>query len=131
MGCYSLAISIFLLGIVRDMIYEQALREQPTLEALKRPEITYLAMGLFASGNILVLSSMWKLGITGTYLGDYFGILMDEPVTSFPFNVTSAPMYHGSAMSFLATALWFAKPAGFALTAEVWVMYQFALGLEE
>lgn len=34
-------------------------------------------MILFASGSTLVASSMWKLGVTGTYLGDYFGILMD------------------------------------------------------
>ena len=33
---------------------------------------------------------MYALGVTGTYLGDYFGILMDEPVTSFPFNVSNA-----------------------------------------
>jgi phosphatidylethanolamine N-methyltransferase len=35
---------------------------------------------------------MWALGVTGTYLGDYFGILMDEMVVGFPFNVTDAPM---------------------------------------
>jgi len=59
---------------------------------------------------------MWALGVTGTYLGDYFGILMDEPVTSFPFNVSEAPMYHGSTLSFVATALWYGKPAGLLLT---------------
>lgn len=34
-------------------------------------------MILFAWGSTLVVSSMWKLGVTGTYLGDYFGILMN------------------------------------------------------
>lgn len=29
-----------------------------------------------------------------------------EKVESFPFNVTSNPMYYGSTLSFLATALW-------------------------
>jgi hypothetical protein len=33
---------------------------------------------LVAVGQTLVLSSTWQLGITGTFLGDYFGILMDE-----------------------------------------------------
>ena len=42
---------------------------------------------------------------------------MDEMVTGFPFNVTSSPMYDGSTMSFLGTALWFGKPAGIALSA--------------
>jgi phosphatidylethanolamine/phosphatidyl-N-methylethanolamine N-methyltransferase len=92
---------------------------------------TPLAVALFASGNILVLTSMYALGITGTYLGDYFGILMDEMVTGFPFNVTSAPMYWGSTLSFLATALWFGKPAGLLLTFEVWVMYVVALRFED
>lgn len=88
-------------------------------------------MGLVASGNVLVLSSMWALGITGTYLGDYFGILMDDIVTGFPFNVTEAPMYYGSTMSFLGTALWFGKPAGVLLTGLVFVAYKIALGFED
>ena len=74
---------------------------------------------------------MWALGITGTYLGDYFGILMDDMVTGFPFNVSGAPMYHGSAMSFAGTALWFGKPAGLALTALVLLAYSVALRFED
>ncbi len=74
---------------------------------------------------------MWALGLTGTYLGDYFGILMDHRVTSFPFNITDAPMYYGSTLSFLGTALLYAKPAGFLLTAEVLAVYQLALSFEE
>jgi phosphatidylethanolamine N-methyltransferase len=49
---------------------------------------------------------MWALGVTGTYLGDYFGILMSEMVTGFPFNVMSDPMYWGSSMCFVGVALW-------------------------
>ena len=71
------------------------------------------------------------LGVTGTYLGDYFGILMDDMVTGFPFNISSCPMYLGSTLSFLATALWFGKPAGLLLAAEVWIMYAIALRFED
>jgi phosphatidylethanolamine N-methyltransferase len=74
---------------------------------------------------------MYALGLTGTYLGDYFGILMDHMVTGFPFNVTKSPMYDGSTLSFLATALWFGKPAGVLLTMGVWIAYQVALKFEE
>jgi phosphatidylethanolamine N-methyltransferase len=88
-------------------------------------------VGLILSGNTLVLSSMWALGITGTYLGDYFGILMDEIVTGFPFSVSSSPMYHGSTLSFLGTALWFGKPAGVLLTGLVWTVYSIALRFED
>ena len=90
-----------------------------------------IAYGLILSGNVLVLTSMYALGITGTYLGDYFGILMDAKVESFPFNVTDAPMYWGSTMSFLGSALLFAKPAGIALTGLVYVAYSIALRFED
>ena len=77
------------------------------------------------------MSSMWALGVTGTYLGDYFGILMDEPVAGFPFNVTGAPMYVGSAFSFVGTALHYKTPAGFFLSALVWTAYSVALQYED
>jgi methylene-fatty-acyl-phospholipid synthase len=116
----------------RSHSYERALREQPTHPLLtSSPLVKPLAGALFASGNVLVLSSMWALGVTGTYLGDYFGILMDEMVTGFPFNVSGSPMYWGSTMSFLATALWFGKPAGILLTLEVFVTYWIALKFED
>jgi phosphatidylethanolamine/phosphatidyl-N-methylethanolamine N-methyltransferase len=86
---------------------------------------------LFLAGNVLVLTSMYALGITGTYLGDYFGILMDEKVEGFPFNVTGAPMYWGSTMSFLGTALYYGRAAGVVLTVQVFFMYLGALQFEE
>ena len=130
-GCYALAATIFSLGLIRDAIYERALRVQPTSPLLLGFVPQALAVALVASGNILVLSSMWALGITGTYLGDYFGILMDKIVTGFPFNVTGSPMYWGSTMSFAGTALWFGKPAGLVLTAVVFVAYSVALRFED
>merc|ERR1711939_1128274 len=63
---------IFGLGIFRDSLYKTALEEQPLYPPLLQPSLGVL---LFCTGNVLVLSSMWALGITGTYLGDYFGIL--------------------------------------------------------
>jgi phosphatidylethanolamine N-methyltransferase len=77
------------------------------------------------------LSSMWALGVTGTYLGDYFGILMDKMVTGFPFNVMANPMYNGSTMCFLAHSLWRASPAGLLLTLVVFLVYRIALLFEE
>ncbi|TVY33678.1 Phosphatidyl-N-methylethanolamine N-methyltransferase, partial [Lachnellula subtilissima] len=130
-ACYGLAVTIFSLGIFRDFLYERALRSQPTHPALQTPAATYIAYALLAAGNTLVISSMWALGVTGTYLGDYFGILMDDMVTGFPFNVCSAPMYYGSTMSFLGTALLFGKPAGVLLTLEVLAVYLVALRFED
>lgn len=111
--------------------YERALRAQPSHPFLQTPSSNYIGYALIASGNLLVLSSMWALGVTGTYLGDYFGILMDDRVTSFPFNITDAPMYYGSTLSFLGTAIMYGKPAGILLTLEVLAVYLVALSYEE
>lgn len=130
-GCYLLAISIFSLGILRDWLYERALSSQPEAPLLASAGVKAAGIGLFATGNILVLSSMLALGITGTYMGDYFGILKNEKLTSFPFNVCDNPMYVGSFLSFLGTALYFGKVMGILLSCFVWVMYYIALKLEE
>lgn len=111
--------------------YKTALESQPAHPALTGPLATSAAYILLTAGNTLVLTSMYALGVTGTYLGDYFGILMDAKVESFPFNVTDAPMYWGSTMSFLGTALLLGKPAGVFLTALVYVAYSIALRYEE
>ncbi|GAB1215990.1 hypothetical protein ATERTT37_005190 [Aspergillus terreus] len=127
-GCYFLAVTIFTLGIVRDHLYQQALELQPFYAPVHQP---ILGGALIAVGSVLVVSSMWALGVTGTYLGDYFGILMDAPVTGFPFNVTGSPMYWGSTLNFLGVALYTGKVAGIFLTAEVFILYWFALRWEE
>ncbi|KAI1265353.1 phospholipid methyltransferase [Xylariaceae sp. FL1019] len=129
-ACYGLAATIFCLGLVRDTLYERALRHQPSHPSLQGSSVNYLAYALLVIGNTLVISSTWQLGITGTFLGDYFGILMDHIVTGFPFNVTDAPMYYGSTCSFLGTALLYGKPAGFLLTAWVFIVYKIALSYE-
>jgi phosphatidylethanolamine N-methyltransferase len=56
---------------------------------------------------------------------------MDAPVTRFPFSVTSAPMYWGSTMSFLGTALLYGRPAGVLLSLEVAGVYAVALRFED
>ena len=73
---------------------------------LPEPYNKAVAAALFLMGQTFVATSTWALGITGTFLGDYFGILMDHRVEGFPFNVLRDPMYVGSTMSFAATALW-------------------------
>ena len=129
-ACYALAATIFSLGLLRDFLYERALRDQPSHPALEGPLVNYAAYALLAVGNLFVISSTWQLGITGTFLGDYFGILMDGIVTGFPFNITNAPMYYGSTMSFLGTALLYGKPAGILITLHVLVVYLIAIQFE-
>lgn len=52
--------------------YHLALVDQPTLPLLANGEFKLLAAVSFLTGSVLVVSSMWALGVTGTYLGDYF-----------------------------------------------------------
>ncbi|KAL0243407.1 hypothetical protein I308_105373 [Cryptococcus tetragattii IND107] len=129
-GCYLLAITIFSISAFRDHLFLGAVKDQPSLAILGHPAIKAAAIALFASGQTFVITSMWALGVTGTYLGDYFGILMSHRVTSFPFNVLSDPMYVGSFLSHLGTALWFQSPAGIILAAWVWIVYAIALKFE-
>jgi phosphatidylethanolamine N-methyltransferase len=131
-GCYLLAFTIFSLGIYRDHIYHDALLAQPTFAPfVESTLVKALAVLSFGFGNLLVITSMYSLGVTGTYLGDYFGILMDERVTGFPFNINDNPMYNGSTLCFLGTALWYGKPTGIVVTAFVFVMYRIGLFFEE
>ncbi|KAK3805951.1 MAG: phospholipid methyltransferase-domain-containing protein [Linnemannia elongata] len=129
-GCYALAATIFTLGLIRDAAFKYAVDSQPKAQCMDHWFLQTLACLLFAVGNVFVLSSMWVLGVTGTYLGDYFGILMDERVTSFPFNVNDNPMYNGTVMIFLGTALWSLSPAGVYLTCIVHFVYRIALKFE-
>jgi len=129
-GCYFLALMIFSCGILRDQLYHLALIDQPQKALLSEEYRIIVPAALFVIGQTFVITSTWALGITGTFLGDYFGILMDHRVEGFPFNVLRDPMYVGSTMCFAATALWYERPAGLFITAYVYFVYLVALRFE-
>lgn len=107
-----------------------ALESQPNWEFLTSPVVQIIAWILFIVGSILVGSTYYRLKITGTYLGDYFGILMESRVTGFPFNVLNDPMYDGSSMIYAAQAIWSGKPAGLLLALWIFVVYKIAIIFE-
>ncbi|KAL0571509.1 Phosphatidyl-N-methylethanolamine N-methyltransferase [Marasmius crinis-equi] len=129
-GCYFLAIMIFSFGILRDSLCRRALQEQPQVTLLPEPYATYIPYALIGLGQLFVITSTWALGITGTFLGDYFGILMDHRVEGFPFNVLRDPMYVGSTMSFLGGAFLLNRPTGLLVTLYVYIVYMIALRYE-
>ena len=131
--CYSLALWIFLFSSYRDYLIRQAILNQPTLVVAEEHSnaLKSVAVLMFITGQVFVLSSFYKLGVTGTFLGDYCGILMDAPLTSFPFNVLANPMYVGSTLSFLALGLFYSSPVGVVLAMEVYLVYRVALIFEE
>lgn len=131
-GCYALAVWIFFFSLYRDFRFDEALAAQPQAAWIAQSIFLsrVLAGALFAAGSVLVLSSMYQLGVTGTYLGDYFGILMSHRVRSFPFNIMEDPMYNGSTMCFVARSLYAASPAGLLMSVLVFLVYQIALRFE-
>lgn len=130
-GCYMLAVIIFSLGILRDMVFHKALDAQPVTPALDQEYLKTAGYVLIGIGQLLVCSAFYQLGITGTYLGDYFGILMSKRITSFPFSVSSNPMYLGSTMSFLGYSLLEGKFAGILISCFVNMMYSVAIFFED
>lgn len=129
-ACYCLGFVILLLNVCRSHSMTVAMKAQPRWEALERTELYYTGVALMVVGTVLVVSSFLALGFTGTFLGDYFGILMDEKVTGFPFNLIDNPMYWGSTANYLGLALIGCSPVGLTLTAIVAVVYKVAIQFE-
>ncbi|CAK5271417.1 unnamed protein product [Mycena citricolor] len=125
-----LGISIFVAGLLRDVLYRIAVHDQPRYP-LPYAVQTLLAWCLFVLGNALVGASYLRLGFYGTFCGDYFGILQTKRVTGFPYNVLDNPMYVGATLCFVGAALWYERPAGLLLALYVHITYAVALRFEE
>ena len=104
--------------------------DQPTVYELAPMALSLAGMACIAVGGILVLSSYYRLGITGTYLGDRMGIYLPARVESFPFSVMEHPMYTGATLCFLGQALRTGSPAGVFLTVVVAIVYAIAESIE-
>ncbi|KAF9645190.1 phospholipid methyltransferase [Thelephora ganbajun] len=129
-GCYFLATSIFFAGMLRDNVFQKAIAEQPHVQLLPEPLNVIIPAVLVGLGQLFVVTSTWQLGITGTFLGDYFGILMDHRVEGFPFNVLRDPMYVGSTMTFVGASLWYESPVGLLISLYIYTTYVIALWFE-
>ncbi|KAM9716696.1 phosphatidylethanolamine N-methyltransferase isoform 2-T2 [Menidia menidia] len=105
LACCCLGFVIILLNVYRSHRITLAMETQAKWEVMERTEAFYGGIAFIVLGTALVISSFFALGFTGTFLGDYFGILMDEKVTGFPFNITENPMYWGSTANYLGLAL--------------------------
>ncbi|KAJ8017830.1 Phosphatidyl-N-methylethanolamine N-methyltransferase [Holothuria leucospilota] len=133
-GCILLGATIIFFYIHPFKKVSYCLESQPYLSDcyffMGWPVLTWIGLALIGWGLILGVSSLYVLGFYGTYLGDYFGILMDAKVTSFPFSVTSHPMYYGSWMQYLGIALWYRSPAGLLLCCLLLIAYRTAISFE-
>lgn len=82
-------------------------------------------------GAVLVISSSYRLGFFCSFMGDYFGILLEEKITNFPFNVVADPMYVGSALVYLGFSFQHASVIGIILTGCIALSYAIALTFEQ
>ncbi|XP_007433711.1 phosphatidylethanolamine N-methyltransferase [Python bivittatus] len=126
-ACYFLGAVIILLNFLRSHCFTEAMRSQPKLQLLDCRLGYYASLTLIAVGTLLVTSSFLALGFIGTFLGDYFGILMEAKVTCFPFSVLDNPMYWGSTAIYFGWSLMNASPVGLVLTMVVALCYTIAL----
>lgn len=130
LACYCLGFVIILLNVYRSHCMTVAMKAQARWDAMDQPVIFYTGVALMVLGTLMVVTSFLALGFTGTFLGDYFGILMDEKVTGFPFSVTENPMYWGSTANYLGLAFIGASPVGLVLTFIVAAAYKVAISYE-
>ncbi|KAJ7041139.1 phospholipid methyltransferase [Mycena alexandri] len=128
-ACFILGVSIFLAGLLRDVLYRIALHDQPRYP-LPYEIQAILAWIIFGAGNFLVVSAYFQLGFWGTFCGDYFSILQEKRVTGFPFSILDNPMYFGAEMCFVGAALWYERPAGLLVALYVHLTYAVALRFE-
>ncbi|XP_016071112.1 PREDICTED: phosphatidylethanolamine N-methyltransferase [Miniopterus natalensis] len=131
LACYMLGGAILLLNALRSHWFTQAMQSQPRMDSLDNPTAYGAGLVLLGVGSVLVLSSFSALGFTGTFLGDYFGILKEARVTTFPFNILDNPMYWGSTANYLGWAILHASPTGLLLTVAVALVYVVAALYEE
>ncbi|XP_032472349.1 phosphatidylethanolamine N-methyltransferase isoform X2 [Phocoena sinus] len=115
LACCTLGGAILLLNVLRSHCFTQAMLSQPRMQSLDNPLAYRMGLALLGVGGVFVLSSFLALGFTGTFLGDYFGILKETRVTTFPFSVLDNPMYWGSTANYLGWAIMHASPAGLLL----------------
>lgn len=130
-GVAFLAACVLFLNYLRTTLFHITINNHSVCPKIDNELFNALGWLLIGFGTILVLASFYRLGFFCTFNGDYFGILLDERVTGFPFNVVDDPMYWGSALVYLGLAIKHASILGFLLTACIGLSYGICVHFEE
>ena len=129
-GIVALAVAILSMNYLRTLLFYSVVDNMGEAEVLKGDIFKVMGYVFVVAGGVLVLTSGWKLGFFCTFLGDFFGILLDSKVTDFPFNFVGHPMYLGSAMIYTGTSLHHASPVALLLTGCIGFSYIIAAQFE-
>jgi len=116
---------LIFITVVRQLSFEEYLGESTVIFMKVAGTLCFLG------GLLLAVSSMFRLGITGTYYGDSFGMLMESRITGFPFNIVDNPMYVGAIITFFGFAVRMMSPIGLLLTFYTCLVYYVTLLFEE
>lgn len=129
-GIITVALAILGMNYLRTCLFNSVMEELSTWDLLRGDVATAVGYTFVVLGAVLVLTSSWQLGFFCTFLGDYFGILLDNKVTEFPFNIVEDPMYWGSFMIHVGASLERASFVGFLLTGCIGLSYIIAAQFE-
>lgn len=130
-GVVALAGGIVSLNYVRTSVFNKAVDAHGSWALLDHEAFVLLGTALVLVGAVFVIASSWRLGFYCSFMGDYFGILLNERVTGFPFNVLDDPMYWGSTLVYLGLALRHASLVGVLLTGCIGASYAVGIYFEE
>ena len=127
----ALAIGVVSLNYARTLLFHKTMDEYSIWESLNNNAVKAAGYLLILIGTILVVATFYRLGFFCSFMGDYFGILLSERVTGFPFSVVNDPMYWGSSLIHLGLALNHASIVGLLLTACIGLSYVIGMYFEE
>lgn len=130
-GVTLLAMGILSFNYCRTTIFHRVVDGHTTCLSMQNPFFDILGYLLVIVGAVLVIASGYQLGFFCSFMGDYFGILLEKKVTGFPFNIVDDPMYVGSVLIYLGLSFLHASIVGMVLTGCIALSYAFAIVLEQ
>ncbi|KAF6026364.1 PEMT [Bugula neritina] len=119
LACFTLSLLQILSSNCRNYYIKETMVNQKHFETPYNDLLVIVEYCIVAVGGLLVVTAFFRLGWFGTWHGDHFGLLLDEKVTAFPYNVVEHPMHVGGTLNFLGLALGTRSLVGLLLT--MWV----------
>ncbi len=130
-GVTLLALGIVSFNYLRTTLFHKVMENHATCAPMQTPLFDALGYIFIITGAVFVMSSSYRLGFFCSFMGDYFGILLEEKVTNFPFNVVDDPMYVGSTLVYLGFSFQHASVVGVILTGCIALSYVAAILFEQ
>ncbi|XP_072415582.1 phosphatidylethanolamine N-methyltransferase isoform X1 [Chiloscyllium punctatum] len=122
--------SFFALGFIGTFLEEEVLDVSKRVKVDKSPGPDQVYPRTLWEAKEVIAGPLAEIFVSSIVTGDYFGVLMEAKILSFPFNLMENPMYWGSTLVYLGWAVMNASPTGLVLTAWVAAVYKVAILVE-